>query len=322
MALNSQDKNIVVLVGGVGGAKLALGLQQVVPPERLTVIVNTGDDFWHYGLRITPDIDTVLYTLAQRVDPVNGWGLQDDTTNVLQALQQYGEDTWFRLGDQDIATHLLRTHLLRSGHSLTQVIHHLSAQMGIQPAVLPMTDAEVATIVDTVEYGELAFQTYFVRYRWQPTVKGLRYAGIVQAAITDAVRQAITNADIIFFGPSNPWLSLAPILALPGMRDLLRSRDVPRVAVTPIVRGKALKGPAAKLMHELGYEVSAATVAAYYGDVLNGFVFDAQDADTSAGRVDGLKVVALDTIMRSDADKMRLARQLVDWIQNLKWETS
>lgn len=306
MALTQQ---VVVFVGGVGGAKLALGLQQILPPQQLTVIVNTGDDFWHYGLRITPDIDTVLYTLSRRVDPINGWGVANDTTVALETLREYGEDIWFRLGDKDIATHLLRTHLLREGHTLTQVVAHLAAQMGVPVRVLPMTDAPVATRVDTVEYGELAFQEYFVRHRWQPVVKSLRYEGIEAAHVPDAVQNAVKNADIILFGPSNPWLSIAPILNVPGMRDLLVQRPVPRVAVTPIVQGNALKGPAAKLMAELGYSVSAEVVAMYYGDAINGFVYD--ERDTSMQR-QGLQAVAFDTIMKTDEDKANLARRILE----------
>lgn len=305
------EQNVVVLVGGVGGAKLALGLQQIVPAERLTVVVNTGDDFWHYGLRICPDLDTVMYTLAGLVDTVNGWGLAGDTTDALEALQRYGEDTWFRLGDRDIATHMLRSHMLRQGHSLTAITQHLAAALGLGPQLLPMTDAEVATVVDTVEHGRLDFQSYFVRHRWQPVVRSLEYTGLEQASPTEAVLCALAKADVILFGPSNPWLSIGPLLALPGLRDALVSRPVPRVAVTPIVGGQALKGPAAKLMAELGYGVSAEAVAAYYGDVINGFVYDMSDTAFSA---EGLQTTALNTIMHTDADKASLAQQVLDWI--------
>lgn len=317
MALNQvenqvQNKRVVVIVGGVGGVKLALGLQMILPPEQLTVIVNTGDDFWHYGLRVCPDIDTVLYTLGGRVDPVNGWGLTDDTHIVLGALREYGEEGWFGMGDKDIATHMLRTHLLREGHTLTQVIAYLAKQQGVRPTVLPMTNDPVATIVDTEEYGELGFQTYFVRYRWQPTVRGLRYEGAEEATLSPEVSQAIEQADMILFGPSNPWMSIAPIMAVPGMRDALLAHDVPRVAVTPIVGGQALKGPAAKLMAELGYEVSAAHVAEYYGPLITGFVYDKSDPHIS---LPGLSTIAFDTIMRVDADKERLAREIVHWVE-------
>ncbi|MCU0513051.1 MAG: 2-phospho-L-lactate transferase [Anaerolineae bacterium] len=307
-----MTKQVLVLVGGVGGAKLALGLARQLPPEQLTILVNTGDDFWHYGLRICPDVDTLLYTLSGRVDPVNGWGLAGDSTIMLEALREYGEDTWFRLGDQDLATHVLRTHLLREGHTLTQVIGRLAGAMGVRPAVLPMSDAPVATMVDTLEAGELDFQTYFVRHRWQPTVRGIRYAGAAAATLPAAVAAAIDRAELILIAPSNPWLSIAPILAVPGLRAALLGRAVPRVAITPIVQGRAIKGPAAKMMQELGYSVTPATVAGYYGDVINGFVSDVQDA---ACRLQGLRTIAFDTIMKTDMDKMRLAQQVLDWIE-------
>lgn len=310
MALN---QNIVVIVGGVGGAKLALGLQMILPPEQLTVIVNTGDDFWHYGLRICPDIDTVLYTLSGRVDPVNGWGLAEDSRTVLQALTAYGEDTWFGLGDKDLATHLLRTQMLRDGHSLTEVIAHLAKVQAIQSAILPMTDEEVPTIVETAEYGELAFQEYFVKYRWQPTVIKLRYQNMEQASLNPTIISALHNADMILFGPSNPWLSIEPILSVPGLRDAILARDVPRVAVTPIVGGQAIKGPAAKLMAELGYdEVSAQSVAEHYGAIINGFVYDTSDA---AFHIAGLHTARMDTIMKNNTDKARLAQQMLAWIK-------
>ncbi len=307
-----QNTKVAVLVGGVGGAKLALGLQQVLPPENLTVVVNTGDDFWHYGLRICPDLDTVLYTLSGRVDLANGWGVADDTRVTLEALRNLGEDPWFGLGDRDIATHLLRTHLLREGYRLSEVVERLAQGMGVEPKILPMTDDVVATRVNTVEYGELEFQEYFVRHRWQPVVKSLRYQGAANATLPAAVQNALQEADVILVGPSNPWLSIAPILAIPGLRQLLSNRAVPRVAITPIVEGRALKGPAAKLMGELGYEVSAYAVAQYYGDAINSFIYDERDTPFHVGQ---LRLQAFDTIMKSTEDKARLAQQILDWVR-------
>jgi LPPG:FO 2-phospho-L-lactate transferase len=307
--------NVVVLVGGVGGAKLADGLAQVLQPEQLTVIVNTGDDFWLHGLRICPDLDTILYTLSGRVDPVNGWGIAGDTTHVLQVLQRFGEESWFRLGDQDIATHLLRTQWWREGVRLTEIVQRLVGRLGVRARVLPMADAPVATIVDTAEYGELDFQTYFVRYRWQPTVKRLRLAGIELARLTPEVEQALAQADVILIGPSNPWLSIAPILAVPGLRDALESRNVPRVAISPIVGGHAIKGPAAKLMGELGYEPSAPTVARYYEGVINGFIYDEQDADLDMPIA---RTQTLNTIMTTNSDRIFLAKSVMDWVMN-RW---
>ena len=313
MAL-SDSKNVVVLVGGVGGAKLAHGLAQLLPPGCLTVIVNTGDDFWHYGLRICPDLDTVMYTLSGLVNKTNGWGVADDTFETLNAMKRYGEDPWFGIGDKDFATHLLRTQALARGESLTAVTNKLTKALDIHQTILPMTNASVATKVRTVEQGELDFQVYFVRYRWQPTVTAIRYEGVEQATVSEKVRQAIADADVILFGPSNPWLSIAPILSVPGMRDALLARgDVPRVALSPIVHGEAIKGPAAKLMAEMNLPVTAAAVADYYGNVINGFVYDERDSEL---KIDGLRTATFDTIMRSDEDRVVLARKMLQWIES------
>jgi LPPG:FO 2-phospho-L-lactate transferase len=302
---------VVCLVGGVGGAKLAHGLAQILEPGQLTVIVNTGDDFWHYGLRVCTDLDTVMYTLAGLADPVNGWGIAGDTDHNLQALRRYGEETWFRLADQDLATHLLRTQWLNEGRRLTEITRELTARLGIRHTILPMTDAPVATMVNTVEYGELEFQVYFVKMRWQPVVRSLRLAGIEAAAMSAEVEQAIATADVILFGPSNPWLSIMPILSVPGLGDALMTRAVPRVAITPIIQGSAIKGPASKLMRELGYKQSAETVVSYFQHVINGFVYDKRDTELQFTEP---HTVALDTLMQSDADRVVLARQVLDWI--------
>jgi len=299
-------------VGGVGGAKLAYGLREILPPEKLTIIVNTGDDFWLYGLRICPDLDTITYTLGERVNKQQGWGVANDTHQMLDALRGYGEDTWFGLGDIDMATHLLRTEMLRAGHTLTDITERIQTALGVEHRILPMTDDEVATVVDTVEHGEIGFQTYFVRYRWQLTVRGLRYTGADAATMPEAVRGAMAEADAIILGPSNPWLSLAPILAMPGMRQAIVGRDVPRVAVSPIVGGEAIKGPTAKIMRELGVPPTAASVARYYGDVINGFVYDETDAPLT---LDGIRTTALQTVMRTDRDKIMLAEKLLQWIK-------
>ncbi len=305
---------VVVLVGGVGGAKMAYGLAQVLPPEDLTVIVNTGDDTWLYGLRICPDLDTIMYTLSGLVNKENGWGLANETFNTLGAMRRYGEDTWFGLGDQDMATHILRTRWLHAGHSLTDVTIQLTKKLGIRQQILPMTNASVATIVDTKEYGEIDFQTYFVRYRWQPTVTSLRLSGIGDATVSSEVEAALKAADAVIVGPSNPWLSIDPILAVPGMRDLITERGIPRVAVSPIVGGEAIKGPAAKLMVELGHESSSEAVAQYYGDLINGFVYDVVDGDLVLPQQ---YVTKFETIMKTDDVKVSLARNVLEWIQ--KW---
>lgn len=306
---------VVLLAGGVGGAKLAYGLAQVLPPEDLSIIVNTADDCWMYGLRICPDLDTIMYTLSGLVDPVNGWGVAGDTGHVLDALKRYGEESWFRLGDQDMATHILRTRWLHAGHRLTEITDRLTKNLGIHQHILPMTDAAVATMVDTVEHGELDFQTYFVRHRWQPTVKQLRLEGIEMAALIDEVREAVSQCDVLVIGPSNPWLSIDPILAVLGMRDLIVERKIPRVAVSPIVGGEAIKGPAAKLMGELGYPVSAEAVAGYYGDLINGFVYDQTDSSLA---IPQLRLLSCETIMKSNEDKVNLARTMLEWIMARK----
>ncbi len=303
----------VVLVGGVGGAKLALGLARTLPPQDLTVVVNTADDTWMYGLRVCPDLDTIMYTLSNLVDPQNGWGIAGDTTYLLDAMRRYGEDAWFKLGDQDFATHILRTRWLNAGHRLTTITERLAKRLGIPQSILPMTDSPVATIVDTVEYGEIDFQTYFVRYRWQPMVRSLRLDGIETAAISSELQQAIESADCLLIAPSNPWLSITPILSIPGLRDLLENRSIPRVAISPIVAGQAIKGPTAKLMKEMGLEVSARSVAAYYGDFINGFVYDRAEYEINRLTV---RSTSFNTVMLTDNDKVRLAIDVIQWIQS------
>ena len=309
MALAS---NIVVLTGGVGGAKLARGLLDAAPAERLTFIVNTGDDFWHLGLRICPDLDTTLYTLADLVEPQQGWGLRDDSTVVLDALQEhYGHKPWFKLGDKDLATHLLRGEMLGRGLSLTDITERLSGMLGIGARLLPMCDAEMPTIVETCEHGELGFQEYFVKHRWQPAVKAIRYCGGAAPKVSDAVKSALTAAAIVLIAPSNPWLSVAPILAVPGLRDLLCALDVPKVAVTPIIGGDAVKGPTAKIMRELGLPVTPASIVEYYHGVINGFIDDIRNEPCG---FEGLRATRLDTLMRDRRDKRMLAEAILTWI--------
>ncbi len=305
--------NVVVLVGGVGGAKLAYGLAQVLPPEELTIIVNTGDDFWLYGLRICPDLDTITYTLAGLVDKTNGWGIAGDTKHALAAFERLGEETWFGLGDQDLATHIMRTRWLHQGYRLTEATQNLTKKLNIPQRILPMTDSVVATKVDTIENGLLDFQVYFVRHRWQPTVKSLKLEGIEKATISEEVESALNKADILLIGPSNPWLSIQPILSVPGMRDLMMKRSIPRVAVSPIVGGEAIKGPAAKMMVELGYESSAKAVAQYYGDLINGFVYDRRDEGLT---FDVAHATNCETIMKTEEDKVLLGQSVLDWIKS------
>ncbi|MCY4060968.1 MAG: 2-phospho-L-lactate transferase [Chloroflexi bacterium] len=306
------DRNIVVLIGGVGGAKLASGLIEAVPPERLTFIVNTGDDFWHLGLRICPDLDTLMYTLAGLVNRQWGWGVADDSTVALDCLaRHYQVEPWFRLGDKDLATHLLRTHWLRLGRSLTEVTACLGERLGLRARILPMCDEEVPTLVNTVERGELGFQEYFVKHAWNPTIRAIRHQGCEKAWLSPGVGEALNDADIVLIAPSNPWLSLAPILAVPGLRAALSNLAAPVVAVTPIIAGDAVKGPTAKIMRELGLEVSAREVARFYRGLIDGFVDDRRNQPFE---MKGLRTVQLNTLMNDQADKVALARALLGWI--------
>jgi len=306
---------VVALAGGVGGAKLAQGLAMVLPPDRLTVIVNTGDDFEHLGFHIAPDLDTVMYTLAGLANPVTGWGLEGETWNFLEALERLGGDTWFRLGDQDLATHVERRRRLAAGQSLTEATQALCAALGVRGCLLPMSDDPLRTMVQTAE-GELEFQEYFVHRQCRPRVTGFRFAGAATARPTPACLAALEGADAIVFCPSNPFVSLGPILALPGIRERIWQR--PAVAVTPIIGGQALKGPAGKMLAELGHEVSPVAVARAYAGLLRGFVLDAVDSPLApeiAG--EALRVRVADTVMRTEADRARLAQVVLDFAAEL-----
>jgi len=302
---------VVALAGGVGGAKLAHGLAQVLDPEQLTVVVNTGDDFEHLGLLICPDVDTVLYNLAEVQHLQQGWGRADEHFCVLEEVQRLGGPSWFRLGDRDIALHLLRRSLIDQGLSLTEVISSLAQRLGVHHAVLPMSDAPVRTMIQTPD-DELSFQEYFVHQRCQPVMRGMRLAGLEQAQVSVAVAQAMTAAELVVFCPSNPFVSIDPILALPGMRSWVGERKA--VAVSPIVGGKALKGPAAKMMQELGMEVQALAVAQHYAGLLDGFVLDAADAPLAvAVQALGMRVLVTDTVMHDKAGRRRLAAEILAW---------
>ena len=306
---------VAALAGGVGGAKLAHGLALVLPPDDLTVIVNTGDDFEHLGLSISPDLDTVMYTLAGLANPATGWGQTGESWNFLQALERLGGETWFRLGDRDLATHLERTRRLAAGSTLTEVTAALSAALVVRPRILPMTDGHLRTVVTTAD-GPLTFQEYFVHQQCRPRVTGFVFDTDDQAYPTSQVLAALEQAELIVICPSNPFVSIGPILALHGVREQLQHRPV--LAVTPIVGGQAIKGPAAKMLSELGLEVSPVAVARYYEGLLDGFVLDALDAglaDQVAHAVAGadLRVAVADTIMRTDSDRARLARDVLDF---------
>lgn len=301
--------NVVALAGGVGGAKLAHGLAMRLPPEALTIIVNTGDDFEHLGLPISPDLDTVMYTLAGLANPITGWGQVDETWNFLAALERLGGETWFRLGDRDLATHVERRRRLSEGQTLTEVTQAFSRALGIGPRLLPMSNEAVRTMVQTDE-GELAFQEYFVHRQCRPRVSGFRFASDGQARATPAVLAALEQADLIVFCPSNPFVSLGPILSLAGVRERLERK--PGVAVTPIVGGQALKGPAGKMLAELGLPVSPVTVAETYAGLINRFVLDSVDASLEPALTGlGLRVLTTDTVMKTDSDRARLAEEVI-----------
>jgi len=303
--------NVVALAGGVGGAKLAYGLAQIVSPDKLTIIVNTGDDFEHLGLRISPDLDTVMYTLANLANPVTGWGQKDESWNALAGVARYGGPVWFQLGDRDLATHLLRTQWLHEGFPYNWVTKELCQRLGVRCAVLPMSEEPVRTIVETPN-GELPFQEYFVRLQCRPAVTALRFEGADTAQPSREVIAAVRNADAIIFCPSNPLLSLAPILAMPSLHRIIAASRAPKIAVSPIVNGVALKGPAAKIMTELNMEVSPVGVARYLRDVLTGFVLDLQDeAHQPAIAGLGLRPLVTHTIMTTPEARVQLAREVL-----------
>ena len=308
----SIDGPVVALAGGVGGSKLAYGLYQELG-DRLTVIVNTGDDFEHWGLTICPDLDTVMYNLAGINNPEQGWGLADESYRALDQVARFGGESWFRLGDRDLGAHLMRTLNLKTGASLTQVTFILKTKVGIAASILPMSDQPVRTLVHSAE-GVLAFQDYFVRRRCEPRLIRLEFAGIDAAHPSAEVVDALDKASVVILCPSNPYLSLDPILHLPGMAERLRSLSAPVIAVSPIVAGLALKGPAAKIMAELSVEVSPVAVARHLAAQirLDGFVLDQTDA-ASATAVAALGVTPLvaDTIMVDHASKVRLARAVL-----------
>jgi LPPG:FO 2-phospho-L-lactate transferase len=311
---------IVLLAGGVGGAKLAEGLAAHLAAD-LTVVVNTGDDLESYGLAVWPDHDTVAYTLADLDDTVRGWGLRDETWTVMDRLAALGDTPWFRLGDRDLATHIWRTDRLRAGARPTDVALGLQAAMGIRPRILPMTDEPVRTEVRTDD-GWLEFQEYFVHRHQEPTVHEVRFGGIDAARPTPEVAAALDAAEAIVVAPSNPIVSVGPILAVPGMRatiDTARQRGVPVVAVSGIVGGKALKGPADRMLASLGQEVSALGVARQYGELADGFVIDEVDAELApAVGALGMHTLVTDTIMTDDAARVRVAGEVLSFAASLR----
>lgn len=309
---------VVALAGGVGGARMANGLAQILDPEHLSIIVNTGDDFEYWGLSISPDLDTVIYTLAGISNPETGWGLQDEGHRCLDQMRLLGHPDWFGLGDRDLAIHISRTLRLREGISLTEVTKIISSSLGVKHPILPMCDEPYRTIAVT-KSGEIDFQTYFVKEKWQPELLGLRWEGAANAKITSQVNHVFTEADLIIICPSNPFVSIDPILNLPGVLDLVCSKPV--VGISPIIGGKAVKGPAAKMFQELmGKEASASIVAAYYQKnfLLNGFVIDTQDQNlqTEISAMD-IEVLVTNTMLLNPLIQKEVATRLMDFACHL-----
>jgi LPPG:FO 2-phospho-L-lactate transferase len=311
----SDDGTVIALSGGIGGAKLALGLARVLDPARLTVMVNTADDFEAFGLlHVSPDIDTMMYTLANRANPESGWGRANETWRFMESLDELGGETWFNLGDADLATHVERTRRLRAGETLSAITDDFRQRLGVTPRIRPMTDDRVRTVVETTE-GPLPFQEYFVHRQCEPAVTGFRYDGAAQARSDPELLATLAdpNTAAVVLCPSNPFISIDPILALPDLRQALADAPTPVVAVSPIVGGAALKGPTAKMMAELGMPTTAAAVAAHYRDILDGFVLDRADA-ALAGDIEtlGLDVRITETVMQTLADRTAVARAVLD----------
>lgn len=311
-------RRIVAISGGVGGAKLVLGLAAVLEPEQLLVVANTGDDFEHLGLTVCPDIDTIVYTLSGFADPDRGWGVAGESWHCLEALERLGGPGWFRIGDRDLAMHLRRSLMLREGLRLSEVTARLAGRLGARHGVVPMSDDPLRTIVET-EAGELGFQEYFVRERCAPSVRQIRFEGAGSARPSPGIGRFFEAAPpaAVVICPSNPYLSVDPVLAVSGMRELIRS--VPTVAVSPIVGGKAIKGPAAKLMRELGFEASVEQVARHYQGLIDALVIDQADADSAqAIRAMGMEVLVTRTVMTDLEDKRRLAVDVLRLLERLR----
>jgi LPPG:FO 2-phospho-L-lactate transferase len=307
---------ILALSGGIGGAKLVLGLYQTLGADELAVLVNSADDFEHLGLYISPDVDTLLYTLAGLADPERGWGRAGETWQFMGELRRLGGEDWFSLGDKDLALHVERTRRLRDGATLTAITGAVAGRFGIRAQVLPMSDQPVRTILST-DAGVLDFQRYFVGLRAQPAVRSIEYRGAAAAAANPKVLSLLADPalEAVILCPSNPWLSIAPLLAIPALRAALSACTAPVVAVSPIVGGAAIKGPTAKIMTELGLPVTAAAVARYYGDLLDGYVLDRADARLAPDL--GLPALVTTTVMKTDEDKRRLAREVVAFARQL-----
>ena len=312
----STGASVVAFSGGIGGAKLALGLYRTLPPDRLMVVCNTGDDFEHLGLSISPDLDTVMYTLAGVANPETGWGRANETWTFMQALEQLGGETWFRIGDGDLATHVERTRRLAAGESLSAISDDFRRRLAVHAQVVPMCDEPVRTMVETVD-GVLPFQRYFVERRCAPRVAGFEFRGASDARPPPALRKALGSEQLeaVVICPSNPFISIDPILAVPGMRAEIAARRAPVVAVSPIIGGHAVKGPTAQMMVQLGIPTSAGAVAEHYRGLLDGFVLDHADADQA--RAIDLPCLVTRTLMVSEDDKRTLASEVLAFARRI-----
>jgi LPPG:FO 2-phospho-L-lactate transferase len=315
MSEGSRPGRVIALCGGVGGAKLAMGLYRILG-EKLTIVVNTGDDFEHLGLCVSPDIDTVLYTLSGLANRELGWGRGDETWNFMEAVAVLGAETWFRLGDRDLALHVERTRRLKAGHSLSEIVRDFAKSLGVTAEIVPMSDDPVRTMVVTSE-GTLPFQRYFVERRCVPKVERIFFEGAELARPNPALREALADPKLaaIILCPSNPFLSIDPLLSIPGLATLLRQAAVPLVAVSPIIGGKAVKGPTSKIMSELGLAANTQAIADHYAGLLDGLVVDETDRAESVSLALPVRVTA--TLMTSDADRERLARDVLDFASHL-----
>lgn len=305
---------VLALCGGVGGAKLAAGLAALPSASRTTIAINSGDDFEHLGLAISPDIDTVVYTLSGLADRERGWGLADESWQAMAMIERLGGESWFRLGDRDLAMHILRTRRLAAGETLSAITADLASRLGIMPRLVPMSDDPVRTQVVTDE-GTLSFQSYFVERQCRPAVSAIRFAGAQQARPSPVLAELLGGADLaaLIVCPSNPYLSIDPILALPGVREAIAASPAPRLAVSPIVGGEAIKGPLAKIMGELGIDSDVVAIARHYRGLIDGIVIDERDAHLRTNlEAMGLAVTATQSVMRSDEDRVDLAQAALD----------
>ena len=309
---------VVALSGGMGGARLAVGLQHVLPPGELTVAVNTGDDFEHLGLSMSPDIDTLLYTLSGLENPELGWGRGGDSWNFMAEIERLGGENWFRLGDKDLAVHIERTRRLNAGEKLSGITADFARHFGILGKVVPMTNDMVRTMIITEDEGTLDFQQYFVARRCEPVVRGMAYAGAADAQLVPMLEEALSDPSLqaIVICPSNPWLSIAPILEIPAWREALHEATAPVIAVSPLINAQALKGPITKIMSELGLELSSASIARFYDGVIDGFVLDRSEAHVAPEIGVATHVTA--TLMKTPADRQRLAREVLEFARSFR----